>query len=63
MALDVRDATAGILLKPAAIEFFSSESKLDNENTGEVEWRRLTSLLLPQALKSFLVAAHDYPRI
>ena len=59
VALDVRDAVAGVLLIPAAVEVFGDQAELDDQDVREIEAGDFTALFLPQAQQCLFVLAHD----
>ena len=51
------------MLVPAAIEIFSGQTELDNQDTGEVDRGHLAPLFLPQTVEGLVVPAHDDPGV
>jgi hypothetical protein len=63
VTLDVRNPVARVELVPAAVEVLGDQSKLDDKNGRQIEWRRLASLFPPQTMEGLLVLAHYDPSI
>jgi hypothetical protein len=63
MALDVRDPVAGVLFVPAAVEVFSRQPQLDDQDAREVDGCRFSSFFLPQTMERLFVLAHDDPGV
>jgi hypothetical protein len=63
LALDIRDAPPGVALVPGPVELFGRSPKLHDKVVGQVLWRGLPTLLVPEANQGRFVVAHDDPGV